>query len=149
MIKAIYDFLHSVIFDGLCGKAISITSCGELNGHFKSVYRGSAGTTTITEGDGEEDAIVLTDLIMTTDKVNAATATVRFTDGTNTVNLMAAQVTDAPCNITIPFRGHWQGWRAARLELVTVGVVKCTVSCGYYKIPKDKALSYNDWDSRR
>lgn len=124
------------------------TNYQSMQGSFKSVSRTTAGTTILTQPIGE-GTIILTDLIVTTDKVNGASVTIQFTDGTNTVVIMLAQVTDAPCNIAIPFTGHWQGWRSARLEVVTVGTVKATVACGYFKLPKSKALEFSDWDARR
>ena len=119
-----------------------------INGNFKAVTRTGAGTSTLASVEGN-DAIVLTDLIVTTDKVNGATVTVQFTDGTNTIAILVAHATDAPCNIAIPFGGHWQGWQGARIDVVTVAAVKTTVSCGYFRIPEDKALAYDAWDARR
>lgn len=125
-----------------------IANYQSMNGSFKSIARSTAGTSTLTEPTGE-GSIVLTDLIITTDKVNGASVTVQFTDDTNTIVIVAAQVTDAPCNIATTFIGHWQGWRSARMDMVTVGNVKATVACGYFKVSKSKSLEFSDWDARR
>jgi hypothetical protein len=93
--------------------------------------------------------IQLTDLIVTSDKVNGATITLRFYDGTNTVNIFVADVTDAPCNVAIPFQGTWRGWEDARIELVTVGAVATTVACGYMHLGKDHVLKYDKWNALR
>ena len=136
-------------YEGICGKPVlSTTTYGKQNGRFKAAQRTSAGTTIIAQPSGN-DAISLTDMIITTDKVNLATMTVQITDGANTVILAAATVTDSPCNIAIPFQGNWTGWQAAHIDLVTVGNVKATVSIGYYKIPADKALPFAAWDALR
>ena len=123
-------------------------SYGSMNGSFKAATRASAGTTIIAEPKGS-DAICLTDLILTTDKVNAATVTVHITDGTNTIVLIAAVVTDSPCNIAIPFQGNWTGWQGARFELITVGTVKATCALGYHRIAVDVAMPFGEWDAQR
>ena len=85
----------------------------------------------------------------TTDKVNATTATVKITDGSNTVDVISADLTDAPCNIAISFAGHWQTWKACRVDLVTTGVVTATLALGYFRIPWDTAMGYGEWDALR
>jgi len=127
---------------------LATTTYGAVNGSFKAATRSAAGTTTVVDAHGN-DAIVLTDMILTTDKVNGATATVQITDGVNTIVLIAADLTDAPCNIAIPFQGHWQGWQAAYIDLVTVGVVTATLALGYFRIPWNKALTFGTWDALR
>ena len=94
-------------------------------------------------------AITLTDLIVSTDKANASSVTVRFTDGSNTINVAVFDSVNAPVALAIPFVGHWQGWQGARLEVVTTGNVNATVALGYYKIPKSGADNYSAWDAKR
>lgn len=115
-------------------------------GRFKSSTRSSAGTTTVTSPD-QGGSIILTDLIISTDKVNGATITVQFTDGTNTVSIFDGVATDAPINLALSFGGRWQGWRDARIDMVTAGALNATVAIGYYKY-KD-SLVYAEWDSLR
>jgi len=138
------------IQDGYCPDYPSLVTAtwGSLHGSFKSATRVGAGTSAVVFPSGR-DAIVLTDLMLTTDKVNGATATVNFTDGVNTVTLISANVTDAPCNIGIAFAGHWQGWQSAGINFVTTGVVNATLAIGYFRISEDKALSYSTWNARR
>ena len=153
------------LVDFLTKKSLAVSNCAENEkclvtstvakaiGHFFAVTRTSAGTTAICTPTGS-GGIVLTDLIITSDKVNAATVTVQFTDGVNTVVIATAHVTDAPCNIAIPIAGRWEGWQGARIDVVTVGVVtvgvvKTTVSCGYYKISENVAVPYAEWNARR
>ena len=121
---------------------------GFILGSFKSATRASAGTTIITQPNGN-GAIILTDMIFSSDKVNGATVTVQFTDGANTVVIFAMDVTDAAAVGAIGFQGHWQGWQAARLDLVTTGAVTATVAVGYYKVTEAEALTYAEWDARR
>lgn len=128
------------------GSLLVTSNLAQAHGTFKSETRSAAGTSIITEPDPGH-SIILTDLIISSDRVNAATFTVRFTDGTNTVNIFSGDVTDAPINLASPLSGRWQGWKDARVELVTVGLVTVTVSCGYYKV--DTGLDYAEWDSLR
>ena len=46
-----------------------------------------------------------------------------FTDGVETINIIVADSTNAPINLAIPFAGRWQGWRDARIDLITVNAV--------------------------
>jgi len=127
---------------------LTVTTYGAVNGSFNTATRSGAGTTTVVEAYSN-DAIVITDLILTTDKVNGATATVQITDGVNTIVLISADLTDAPCNIAISFAGHWEGWQGAYIDLVTTGAVTATLALGYFRIPWNRSLIYEAWDARR
>ena len=115
---------------------------------FKSATRAALGTSIVVQPTSGE-SIVLTDLIVTSEKVATATVTVRFTDGTNTINIFVASINDSPVNMGIPFAGKWQGWRDARIELVTSHNSDTTVSCGYYKVPSAYTMDFADWDALR
>ena len=130
------------------GKAILVENSARIYGTFKAETRTSAGTTIVAE-PSEDGSIILTDIIVTADRVNGASVTVQFTDGTNTIVIFEVDVTDAPVAIGLPLNGRWQGWRNARLELVTVGAVTSTLSVGYYKIPSTRTLDYSTWDALR
>jgi len=139
--------LHS--YDGYDGEPVLVTTThGAQHGSFVAVTRSTQGTTAAIAAQGD-DAIVLTDLILTTDKVQSTTATVIITDGSNSETLIAADLTDAPCNIALSFAGHWQTWRACRIDLVTVGAVTATLALGYFRIPWDVADTYGVWDAKR
>ena len=139
--------LHS--YEGYDGDPILVhTTHANRYGHFAAGTRTGAGTTTIIAARGN-DAIVLTDLIMTCDRVNGATATVNVTGGGNTVAIISADVTDSAVSLAIAFAGRWETWRAAQVDLVTVGAVTATVSLGYYRIPWNYARSYSKWNAER
>ena len=132
------------------GPILVTTSFGAANGHFKAETLIAAGTVVIIEplpGDG----IVLTDLILTTDKTSGATAQVVITDGTNSIILISADMTNAPVILAIPFRGLWQGWRSARVELTIAGGINptATLAIGYYHTLRKNTLQFTDWDERR
>ena len=135
--------------DGLGGyPVIETTNYGKVHGTFRAVARSTAGVSTVVPVDNKE-AISLTDLIITTDKVQSATVTVRFSGDANTVILAAADVSDAPCHLAIGFSGKWTGWQNAKIDVVTVGAVKANISCGYYKVTSDRALPFAAWDALR
>lgn len=122
------------------------TDESKVHGVFKSATRTSAGTTIITT-PRLGGSIILTDLILTTDKTTNSLTTVRFTDGSNTINVIVADSANAPINLALSFGGLWRGWQDARLELVTVQTVSATVALGYVKI--DEGLKFADWDGLR
>ena len=71
-----------------------------------------------------------------------------FDDDTNSETLFTALLTNDP----IPFgswsvKGRLQGWRDARLDMVTVGTVTVFVTVVYMQLPK--GLLFSDWDNLR
>jgi len=131
------------------GPVLITSTYGAANGHFKAETLTAAGSVTVVApltGDG----VVLTDLIMTTDKTNGATATVIITDGTNSITLVSGDMTNAPVNIAIPFGGLWQGWRSAAVQLDMVGANgTATLAIGYYHTQQKDTLTFSEWDALR
>jgi hypothetical protein len=117
-------------------------------GQFKAVGRSTAGTSTIVSPP-QDGAIVLTDLLVSADRVSSSTLLIQFSDGVIKIPIFRASGADAPTNIAIPFAGRWRGWKNASLELITVATINVTVAVGYFKIPAVHALSYSDWDKAR
>lgn len=128
------------------GIALSVIDPDSVFGRFKAANRTTAGTTTITE-PLLGGSIGLTDIIISADKVNLATVTIRFTDGTNTINLYRGITTDAPINVSIPIGGRFRGWSDARIELVTTGAVDASITLGYIKY--SEGLAFAEWDKQR
>ena len=136
-------------YDGYDDAPVLVTTThGAHDGTFTAATRTVAGTTTVIAARGDE-GIFLTDLILTTDKVNGATATVTITDGTYNVTLISADVTDAPCNIALSFAGKWATWQACRIDFVTVGTVTATLALGYFRTSREKTLPYAAWNAKR
>jgi len=134
---------------GYCPNPTLIThTYGQLEGNFKSTVLAAADTYELVKKSGDE-AIVLTDLIVSAEKKNSGTISIQFNDGVNTEGIVLATVTDAPINIAIPFIGHWQGWKGAYLEAITSQAIAGCVAVGYFRLPEDKALSYSAWNSKR
>jgi hypothetical protein len=133
----------------LCDQHILVTQpIHTFDGRFKSASRSTTGTSIVCEPI-PRSSLLLTDLIVTTDRVALSTVTVRFTDGVNTENIITANTNDAPINFAIAFNGRWQGWKDARVELVTVNNVTVTAACGYMKMGVNHTLEYAEWTSER
>ena len=117
-----------------------------LYGTFRSTTRTTAGTTTITSPE-DNGSLVITDLLISGEKQAGSTAEVRFTDDTNTSTLFLASQVDAPPNFSHSFAGRIQGWRDARVDLITSGAGDATVLLCYIKVPN--GLPYAEWDTYR
>lgn len=126
--------------------ALVVTTVPQTHGLFKSVTRATAGTSIIT-APTLGGAIVLTDLIVSTDKRPLSNVTISLTDDTETIDIMTLDSTNAPVNTSIAFTGRIAGWKNARLEVVTVSDVTATVTCGYFK--EQEGLSLLEWDALR
>ena len=107
----------------------------QVAGLFKAETLNAPGTVIVTKPD-PDGCIVLTDIILTSDKTLNSVITIQFTDGTNTIPIIVADMADAPVNLATSFAGHWQGWRNAKLELVITGGINptATLAVGYYKM---------------
>jgi len=123
---------------------MAIISPGEVHGLWKAISGTAAATTTVTE-PANGGNIYVKNIAVSGEKKNTGTIELRFTDGTNTITIFKAILTDAPVNIAIA--GDYKGWKDARLEVVTVLDFTHTVLCSYIKQPN--ALAYADWDARR
>ena len=96
--------------------------------------------------------MVITDIVISGEKHQGAgqgVITILFTDGTNTINIIVADNTDAPINLAIPFAGRWRGWLDARIDFTTSQANDVTVSIGYYFLSGEGVLSFADWDALR
>ena len=93
---------------------------------------------------------MLTDLLLSGEKINGGVVTVQFTDGSNTVIVVEGLVTDNTINIAHAFGGRWLGWRDARIDFVTSTANQdATMSVGYYFVQGEGVLSFADWDALR
>jgi len=136
--------------DGMYAPLLGTTTEARRFGQFKtaSVTETTLGTTIVTPPKNE--SIVLTDLIVSAEKKNAGIDTLRFHDGTNTVNIMVTSVADSPVNIAIPFAGHWHGWKDAYLQVVQAGASHyLSVAVGYYFMPEKLTETYARWNKLR
>jgi len=119
---------------------------GDAHGLFKAVSGTTAATTTITE-PSNGGRIALLSIMLSAEKKNTGSIELRFTDGTNTITVFKAILTDAPVAFGGAIGTVWRGWMDARLEVVTVQDFTYTVTAGYVK--EKNGLEYSDWDSER
>ena len=135
-------------FKSLDGHAetLVVATINEVNGTFKNTSRSTAGTTTITQPI-EGGSVVITDLVLNTEKQTSGEVEVQFTDGSNVINIFHVFCSDAPANITLPINGRFRGWVNARIDLVVTGATDCSVTLGYIKIPN--GLPFAEWDAHR
>lgn len=132
--------------NGSVDRILEVVDAQKVYGTFNSETRTEAGTTTITTPSAA-GSLWITDLLISGEKQNASTVEVRFTDGVNTETLFLASQTDAPASFAHSVGGRFQGWKNARIDMVTVGTADATVTLGYVKMPT--GLEYAKWDSLR
>jgi len=126
--------------------ALAVTDHYVSKTRFRSETRTGAGTSTIA-APVTDGAIMLTDMIISTDRVANSQLTVFFDDATRQVNIYDGYSNDAPINFAIGFHGGWTGWKNAAAKMTTVVGIKATVAVGYIKIPE--GLEYEVWDVLR
>jgi hypothetical protein len=117
-------------------------------GTFKSANITSATTTVITTPPSN-GSLILTDLVVSADKVNNTTLTLQFNDGSNTALIASPDTVNDAVNFAWSPSGRIQGWRDSRIEVITggAGVPDVTVTCGYVRL--SEGLNYAEWDALR
>lgn len=123
-----------------------VTSPMGVYSRFKSVESSVAETVVVTQPD-DDGSLIISDIILSTERQNAGTVTIQFTDGVQTELIYKAFATDAPTSISTALTGRLQGWKDARIELVNVGGTDCTLLITYVKVPN--GLPYAEWDALR
>ena len=138
---------HHVPSQFLPNHIVPVTTTGpQRHGVFKSVTSTTQTTTVIATPDNL-GAIVVTDLIITSNKAANGIMTLRFSDGSQNINLAVFPV-DIAINQQLALVGLFRGWQDAQLELVTsVATFDATVTAGYMKVPS--ALPFAEWDGLR
>jgi len=116
------------------------------HGTFKSATRTTGGTTVIASPDPER-SIAITDILISAAKTTNSSAAINFTDGTNTIEIFKVSPIEQPIEMSIGISGRLQGWRDARIELVTVSTTETVVTIGYVKLPE--GLDFSAWDQLR
>jgi hypothetical protein len=138
----LYEFSHQD------GKNVPIVSTyAQARGTFDSALT-AIGTTVIAEAPGNS-GLVLTDLLVSSEKKASATINVQFYDGTNTESIMLISLTDAPVNFGVPLAGRWLAWQGADLQIVCSHTAVGCVAVGYYRTNEASTLSYDAWIERR
>ena len=117
-----------------------------IHGTFAAQSRSTGGTTILAAPEIDQE-IVLTDLIVSTDRVASSTLVIHWTDDAETIVIYSGNANDAPINFAIAFAGRWAGWKNARIEMVTNNTLKANIAVGYYKLPE--GLTFAQWDAIR
>lgn len=113
---------------------------------FQSVTRSTGGTTTIVTPRGG-GSINVVDIMVSATKVNAATVSLVFDDDTDSEILFTISTNNQPVTLSWGVKGRMQGWRDARLDLVTVNSTLAFVTVVYMKLPD--GLIFSEWDDLR
>ena len=134
--------------DGL--PALIIESAGLLDSRWKQGLNDAIETIDIVTPT-VDGSIFVTDIIMTSPKkVAGLDIIIRFSDGTNTENLLEIEGATAAVNFSHSFRFGIFGWKDAILQ-VNTDVAACnvrTLIC-YVKIPPERTLDYAAWGALR
>lgn len=115
-------------------------------GTFRTATRSSAGTTTVVDVNSDQN-VKITDIMLSATKVNGATVSIQFSDGTNTEILFTIALTNQPVTFPWPVKGRVQGWAGSDVELVTVNATVAFVTVSYLKLPS--SLTFAEWDALR
>jgi len=115
-------------------------------GTFKAVSLTSAGTVNITTPE-PGGSIAITDLLISATKVNGSTVEIRFTDDTQTETMFLGDVTNGEMFYSHTVKGRIQGWRDARIDMITVNGTDAYVTLGYMRLPF--GLVYSEWNALR
>jgi hypothetical protein len=114
-------------------------------GRFKAVSRISTGTSTVIEcGIGE--SLIITDICLSSEKYNGGKIYLRFSDGTNIVDIYSSDITDSPLNIIGNFSGKIKGYKDASIILTTTNNFYCGCTVGYIRIKAKKTVTYSQWN---
>ena len=113
---------------------------------FQSVSRSTGGTTTVVTPPAG-GSISVTDIVLSATKVQSATVSLIFDDDTNSETLFTIALTNEPVTFSWGIKGRMQGWRDARLDLVTVNSTNAFVTVSYMRLPK--GLVFSEWDALR
>jgi hypothetical protein len=127
-------------------RVLEVAQFSQVHGTFKSATRTGAGTTTIVSPDAD-GSLIITDIMISGEKQAGSSVEIRFTDGTDSAVMFLASQVDAPPQLAHSFLGRVQGWKDARIDMVTAGAGDATVLVCYTKIPS--GLPYEEWDALR
>ena len=95
----------------------------------------------------DDGSLILTDLVVTGDKVNGGSIEVQFTDDVDEAIIIKPVTTDAPVVVNINLNGQARGWKDARIDVIVTGVVIGSVLATYIKVPG--GLPFEEWDELR
>lgn len=119
-----------------------IETIPSIHGVHKAVTRESAGTT-IVATPLNAGSLQVTAFLLSCRKGASQTTTVRWSDGTNTEDLIIQEMDVA---ITVPMNladTRTRGWRDAHIDLITSGAADASLTLWYVK--HVDAITYAEW----
>ena len=128
------------------GPILISQTVGQALGVFRSISETTAGTFSIASILTGQ-SIVVTDILLSSKKKASSSLTLRFSDGTNTVNIFSPDTVSGEVNFSASLAGLFSGWAGADLEIVTVADVVFTATIGFYKFTGGDDFSV--WDAKR
>lgn len=118
-------------------------------GNFEAITNSGAQTQTIVSCPSNQ-ALYVTDIVLSANKTAGSTATVRFHDGTNSENIYVADTAESTVNVAIHPSGRTLGWRGAYIQLITdVAQQAATCTVWYVRVKGKYVLPYAKWNSMR
>lgn len=116
---------------------------------YKAITHTTAATSTIA-APRKGQALVITDIVVSGEKINGGIITIQFNDGTRQDGIKKFHVTDGPVNLHIGYQGRNKGWKDAFIEVITdTANQDASVEVGFYSIRGPGVLSFTDWDADR
>ena len=94
---------------------------------------------------GGNEAIRVSDILIHSETKKGGRVIVKLFDGTNTVIVYSAGLTDAPLNMSINFSEPLIGWAGASLLIESWSNSHVTASAQYTLVEKGTAAKYADW----
>lgn len=123
------------------------TNYFQAHGVFRTSDITTQATTVVVTPD-VDGSVIVTDMVIGAKKVTNSTLDIQFSDGVDTVQIFSPDTNSQPANLAWSFGGRVQGWRDARVEVVTAGAnPDASVMVGYVKIPN--GLLFAEWDALR
>ena len=123
-----------------------IMTPAQAHGHFKTASLTAANTVIIVQPKPGL-SIWVTDVLVTGESQASSTATIQFTDGSNTEIIIVAFQVKTPPQMNANLQTYFRGWKDARVELVTSGAADATATIGY--IHSLAAPSFSEWNAER
>ena len=128
------------------GPTLITMSPAQIHGHFKSSTLTSANTVIVVQPRSGL-SLAVTDIIISGEKQAGSDVTIQFTDGVDTVVIFVASQVDAPPIGPGGLNAYFQGWKDARVEMITSGAGDATVTIGY--LHSSNAPTFSEWDAER
>ena len=118
-------------------------------GNFKAATNSGIQTQSVVLCPNNQ-VLFVTDVVLTANKTNGSTVTVRFFDGTNAENIIVADSSENTVALAVHPQGRTIGWKGAAIQLLTdTGGQAATLTVWYVRIKGHWVIPYAKWISKR